>query len=166
MQRETVDEMLTKYKEYAARVAYLDEMIRQTEHLCESLHHNVIENTVSITQVITDMPRGTTTGDPTGKLGALLADGYTPDYIKQVENDLMSMKIELRSKETVVICVNAWLLGLNPREKFVIEHKIIAGMYWREMVPLYKNEFGEDYSRQGLKRIKKYAMEKIYRIAE
>ena len=166
MQPEKVDEMLANYREYAARVAYLSEAVKQTERLCVSLRQNVVEDSISITQVISDMPRGTAISDPTGRLGSMLAEGYVPEHILQAEADLESMKLEIRSKENVVVFVEAWLRGLSDRERFVIEHKVIAGMYWREMIPLYKREFGDEYSKQGLKRIKAKALEKIYRIAQ
>ena len=166
MQPERVDEMLANYREYAARVAYLSEAVKQTERLCASLHQNVVEDSISITQVISDMPRGTAISDPTGRLGSMLAEGYVPEHIRQAEADLESMKLEIRSKENVVVFVEAWLKGLSDRERFVIEHKVIAGMYWREMIPIYKREFGDEYSKQGLKRIKAKALEKIYRIAQ
>lgn len=164
--REEVDKMLANYREYDSRVTYLNVLVRETEKLLESLRRTVVEDSISITQVISDMPRGTATSDPTGKLGAMLAEGYEPEHIQQVEEDLDAMKLEIKSKEHVIVCVNAWLICLSDRERFVIEHKVIAGMYWREMIPVYKREFGDEYSKQGLKRIKAKALEKIYGIAK
>lgn len=82
-----------------------DVLVKETERLRDSLLHTVVEDTVSITQVISDMPRGTSVSDPTGKLGSMLAEGYVPQHIRQVEEDLEKMRMEIPN---LVECVKAY----------------------------------------------------------
>lgn len=161
MQPEKVDEMLDNYCKYAARVAYLTEAIREAERLCESLRKTVVEDTVSITQVISDMPHGTALSDPTGRIGMMLAEGYVPEHIRQVEEDLSEMRLEVQSKQIVLTFVDAWLVCLSPRERFVIEKHKLCKEFWRDVAEGFAKEFGDQYSTQGLKRIQKRALKKM-----
>lgn len=163
---EQVDECLAHYREYKARCEFLENEIRELKAVLEDMKSSIVEDNVSITQAITGMPHGTSVSDPTGKLGILIADGFLPPFIKDCERDIAAKEKELRFKRPVTIFVEAWLITLNKRERFVIENKTIGGMFWRDLVVIFKNEFGEEYSRQGLKKIRDNAMSKIYHIAE
>lgn len=166
MQPDQVDECLTHYKEYSARCAFLECEIRELKSLAERLRSTAIEDAVTITQVLTDMPHGTCLSCPTERIAVKFADGYTPDYIREIEHEIRKRENEYRSKFPTVVFVEAWLKVLNRRERFIVENKTIGGMFWRELAIEYKKEFGEEYSRQGLKKIRDRAIAKIHKVAE
>ena len=166
MQKEAVKQMLQSYREDKARCQYLDNEIPQLEKMAEALRSEMIDDAVSITQVISDMPRGTSVSDPTGKLGALFAAGYTPEHIRQVEKQIKAKKRERARKQVTVTLVDSALTGLTDRERFVVERKFIDGMFWRELIEAYKAAFEMHYSKSALKKITDAALDKISRIMD
>lgn len=166
MRPESVDQCLANYREYTARCTFLEHEIHELQALVERLKRTTVEDAVSITQVMNGMPRGTDISDPTGRIGTKFADGYVPDYIREIEEEIRQRESEYRFKLPAIVFVDAWLKVLNKRERFVIENKTIGGMFWRELAVAYKEEFGEEYSRQGLKKIRDRAIVKIYKVAE
>lgn len=166
MQPEMVDQCLQNYKEFSARCSFLEQEIHELKLLAERLQSSAVSDAVKITQVISDMPHGTDISDPTGRLAIRFADGYVPDYVREIEKDIRALENEYRIKHPPTVFVEAWLKVLNKRERFVIENKTIGGMFWRELITEYAKEFGEEYSRQGLKKIRDKAMEKIYNVAK
>lgn len=164
MQKEAVKQMLQSYREDKARCQYLENEIPQLEHMADVLKTEMVDDAVSITQVISDMPRGTSISDPTGRLGALFAAGYTPDHIKQVEQQIRVKRRELKSKLITVTFVDSALTGLTDRERFVVRSKYIDGMFWREIGEAFEQRFSLPYGRTSLKRISEEALTKICRI--
>ena len=164
MQKEAVKQMLQSYREDKARCQYLENEIPQLEHMADVLKTEMVDDAVSITQVISDMPRGTSISDPTGRLGALFAAGYTPDHIKQVEQQIRAKRRELKSKLITVTFVDSALTGLTDRERFVVRSKYIDGMFWREIGEAFEQRFSLPYGRTSLKRISEEALTKICRI--
>lgn len=157
--------MLANYREYAGRCMYLEFMIAKKEAELRSLQQTLIEDSVSCTQVISDMPRGGALSDPTARLGAAVADGYESDQIKQVKAEIEALQNELDAKQPTILFVSALLEGLSEKERWIVEKQVIDGAYWREVIFGYRTKFGDTYSKDGLKRIKKAALQKLYRIA-
>ena len=162
---ERVDYMIVHYNEHAARCAHLDCAIKEAERLLKMLNDSAVEDTNHITQTFSDMPHGSGVTDPTGRLGIMFADGYKPEHIRELEKNLAEMRHELSQKAITVIFVNAWILALDQKERFVMENKVIGGLSWRQLTLSFKQRFGDQYSVEGMKRLKRAAMEKIYRIA-
>jgi len=163
--REQVDLMLSSYREKAARCEHLEKEIPELENMLKDCMTSIIDDEVKTTSVLSDMPKGSITSDPTGRLGMLLAEGYKPERVRELELEIYQKKIELQSISPCVIFVDAWLSGLNPRERFLIERKVIDSSYWRNVIDDYTEKFGETYSKQGLRNVLMAALEKIYRIA-
>ena len=166
MQREIVDQCLENYREFSARCSFLEQEINELRILAEKLKSSAMTDAITITAQMTGMPHGTGITDPTGRIAMKFADGFTPDYIKEIEREIRTLEEERRTKLSTIVFVDAWLKALNKRERFVIENKVIGGMFWREMIFAYKAEFGDEYSKQGMKKIKDRAMERIYKVAE
>jgi hypothetical protein len=165
MQRDRIVEMLNNYREHAARCEYLEAQIPELERLAKNLRAHIVDDEISITQVISDMPRGTAISDPTGRLGMLLASGYIPDDIKKLEQEIQEKKDELKHKSITVVFVNAWLKGLTDRERFIVQKKAIDGAYWSELIYACENEYGIHYSKAGLRKMYAAAIDKICELA-
>jgi len=164
---QSVDRMLLDYRRNKARCAHLEIRIRELEELRQGMVDNVVNDTVSITARLDGMPPAQPgTSDPTGRLSSKLADGYKTDSIRQVEGDIAGLTAELQRLLPQVHFVDAWLLALDDKERFVVEQKQVAGVSWRELVFAFKREHGAEYSVHGLRKLRDRAVQKIYQIAE
>lgn len=149
---EQVDAMLLVYKEYASRCKLLEERKRFLEADIDFYSNLRAEDVVQTTAPLSGMPRGGTTSDPTGRIGIMLADGDGAGKIPGLRRELRQVEMELREKQPTVVFVDALLIALNDRERFVVEGKAINGLTWRQLENLFKVAFGEAYSQQGLKK--------------
>lgn len=167
MQKETVDEMLRNYREYSARCLYLECCIRDIEDKLRSIRKTMVPDAISITAKYTDMPGAKgRVSDPTASVASRFADGYQPEAVRELEAELARMQDELRDKTPTTVFVEIWLNALNDKERFVIERKMIDGLFWREIAAEFGERFGARYSSISLKRMRIIALEKIYKISE
>lgn len=112
------------------------------------------------------MPRGTTVGNPTERTAVLLASGWVPDTVKEMQQELKTLQIEFAERNFTVLFVSSWLQGLAGRERWIIEHQVIDGETWRDIGTSFRIAFGEAMSKDSLKRLKWRALQKVYRMAE
>ena len=166
MQQKRVDEMLRSFNETVARCVHLEHEIPTLKKLVKSLRETLLEDEISTTSVLSDMPHGTIISNPTERLGLKIASGYVSEDILDLEKEIREKEIELEELRPNVIYVETWMRGLNEREKFLVERKQIAGEFWRVIADEFRERFGAEYSKNGLKNIYTSAMEKIYRIAQ
>lgn len=166
MAPEKVDQFLKDHKMTVGRHKYLVSMIEELKSQAEDWKKNLAEDIVSLGgQVIDGMPHGTTVGNPTERFGIMLASGFTPEGLKELEQEIRKLEKEAHDKEVSIRIVEAWLDGLTEKERWIVEKQVIDGMYWREVVSEYHRQYGEEYSKEGLKRIRDGAVSKIYRMA-
>ena len=112
------------------------------------------------------MPHGSGVGKPVENIVLAHVDGYMPEELRVLIRQLESTERELKELYMVINFVDGWMSGLSEREGWIINHKVIDTDYsWRELMMMYRVKFGEDHSRDALKRIKDRAMDKIYRYA-
>ena len=166
MTAEMVDECLAHYREYTARCDFLEKEIAELERWIEQMRSMFVEDNVHITQTLSDMPHSTGVSNPVEKLAFMDIEQFTPDYIKTVETEVRARKRELQMKRPTVIFVDAWLKCLTSRERFIVKHQMLDGMFWREVVSAFEKEYGETYTRQRLKKIRDNAVEKMHEIAK
>lgn len=163
---ERADQMLRDYKVFLGRCKYLTALIPWLKAEAADWKQNMAEELSSIgSQNMDGMPHGTMIGNPTERFGIMLADGYTPDGLKEMEKQIEEYEKELKEKSTTVFFVEAWLAGLTEKERWIIQSQVIDGLYWREIIMEYHRKYGEEYSREGLKKIRDGAMNKIHQMA-
>lgn len=164
---ETVEEMLKTYRFEVGRCGHLETEIALTEREIEVAKSNLAGDLAGPgAQTITDMPRGTTVGNPTEKLGMMLASGYKSDEIRELEAKLGELTAEYNERKKTVDYVSSWLAGLPERERWMVEMQIIDGVIWREILSKYPERFGEYRSKDTLKRIRDRALDMIIDMAE
>lgn len=168
MTRAQVDEYLATYRECVGRMGSLKLTIRRQRAELEDRKRNLAADAALETPEREEgMPHGSGVGNPVERIVLKYADGFLPAEIIEEEKGLRALEEELAYRQRVVQYVDAWLKGLNEREAWIIHHKVIDSDYsWREVITMYRLQYGEEYSRDALKRIKERAMEKIYRFAE
>lgn len=164
---EHAEEMLYSYRENIGRCEYLRTMRRQLEREIEVGTAMAAEDLVkSGGQAMDGMPHGTTVGNPTERMGILLASGYEPQYIQEVRKELAECLDELRRKERAIMFVEAWLAGLTEKERWVIEKAYFDRLTYNEINVKYIELYGQCRSNDSLRRIKRRAKAKIYAMAE
>lgn len=166
MAPEKVDRILKEHKMTVGRYKYLVSMIDELKRQAESWKAHIAEDIVTLGgQNVDGMPHGTTVGNPTERFGIMLASGYTPAGLKELEFEIRQLEREAHEKSVSIKIVEAWLEGLSEKERWLVEKQLIDGMYWREVVSEYHRRYGEEYSKEGLKKIRDGAVSKIHRMA-
>lgn len=167
MTLERIEEMLKTYRFEVGRCGHLENEIASTKRAIEAAKAGLAGDLAGPgAQVITDMPRGTTVGNPTEKLGMMLAAGYKSEEIMELESKLGELIAEYTERRKTVDYVTSWLNGLPERERWMIEMQVIDGVIWREILMKYPERFGEYRSKDTLKRIRDKALDMIIDMAE
>ena len=164
---ERIEEMLKTYRAEVGRCGHLQmemELLRKEIEADKAFLADDLAGPGA--QVISDMPRGTAVGNPTEKLGIMLASGYISDEIRAKEAKLGELQAEYNERHKTVVYVESWLAGLPERERWMIETQVIDGVIWREILTQYPEKFGEYRSKDTLKRIRDRALDMIYDMSE
>lgn len=166
MTRDKVDALLKAYRMDVGRCGHLKAEIGQLEKDIKRASASMDEDLTSIkSQQMTGMPHGSDVGNPTERLGMMLASGWVSNDVRELEKELADKQQEYEQRYFTVVFVTAWLEGLSERERWIVEHQVIDGEFWREVISKFGREF-EEASKDTLKRLRQRAMEKIYLMAE
>lgn len=157
--------MIETYRQNVGRVDHLENLVGVYSKHLKHMKGNEAAMLVGGAQVITGMPHGSTTGDPTSRMGLMLADGFVPDIMADLIAELEAARAELREKRPAVVFVNAWLKGLTDKERWMIEGKMISGKSWEEMRAEHMHVYRAQCSKATLKRLKATALNKIFEMA-
>ena len=166
MTKAQVDFAFEHYKEYSARCAFLRGQIEQFKRILADLEAHIAEDEISITAQYSDMPHGSGISDPTGSVGLRLASGFTPKRVKDTRSGIERLQAEYDRKYPRVAAVEACLLGMSDRERYIVSRKTIENACWREIIDDFAAKFGDQYSKSSLRRMMIAAMEKAYKIAK
>ena len=167
MTAERIEEMLKTYRAEVGRCGHLQMEMELLRKEIEADKAFLADNLAGPgAQFISDMPRGTAIGNPTEKLGIMLASGYISDEIREKEARLGELQLEYNERHKTVVYVESWLAGLPERERWMIETQVIDGVIWREILTQYPEKFGEYRSKDTLKRIRDRALDMIYDMSE
>ena len=166
MRAETVDRMLTDYRRCAARRDFLRVEITRAEEEMKRAEERLVEENVLPGRGL-DVPPGTGVGDPTARMAVRCLSGYRPAYMQEMAGDIRRLKDEMGECDWVCRAVNAWRGALSDRERLVIDRHVIGGESYNEVLEAFAKEYPGTAvtSRDGLRRIKNRAMEKVYEAA-
>ena len=164
MNSERVDAMLADYRRCEGRAAHLANELEMLEHLRDQQETYKVENAVNISPSLSGMPGSPGVSDKVGNLAIRFASGYQPKYITELNEDIERVRSELFEMERVISFVKGWLLVLSDRERFIIEEHVIKGRFWSEIIGEYEEKFGP-FSKDGMRKLKIRALEKIYETA-
>lgn len=164
MTKEKVDEMLKNHVCNKARCAFLRMEIPRLETLLDYIKTHMIEMEVGQTQNLDGMPHGTKISDPTAQLAMRICEEGVTDNVLDVEAELREKRSEYANIKVEVSMVDEWLKGLSPKEIKVVSDKM-NGMTWAEIIRDLESEAQILYSYNGVKRIYREGVKKIYAIA-
>lgn len=167
MTEEVINEYLTQYKTMVGRCGHLRVAIPLLENELNRISHQAAADlaTRGGSQNLDGMPHGTTVGNPTEKLGLLLASGYREDEMDKLQVQIWELERELSTKSAAIKMVDAWMSGLPSRQRWMIERQCFDALTYAQIIPLYKIQFGDECSKDTLKRIRDRALKRIYEMA-
>ena len=164
MSPDKLDEMLKNYRPLKARSAYLQDQLEELERKLILNRMMMIDEQVSLSQEITGMPHGTSTGDPTARLALDVASGKVSIFVRQIQDEIAATKRELGTIEPTLRIVGIVLQALSERECEVLEMRAMDEMEWPEIQEQMNREYNNVYCQRTLQRLFERAMEKAYEV--
>lgn len=169
MHPEAVELMIRKYKYCEARsktLAVLIEEARKRLDEEQKMAPQEMYQEALKAQNYDATTHGNLPGNPVEDLVIKYESGYIPLYIREIGTDIRMMEDEMRECQQVCRLVEAWLSALKVRERYIIEHHMINGESWTEIIrDLEKqDDTGFDLTPQSMRRMQKAALQKIYEI--
>ena len=166
MRVDMVDRMLMDYRRCAARRDFLQVEITRAEEEMKRAEKRLVEDSVLPGRGM-DMPLGTGSGDPTARMAVRFLSGYRPAYMQEMAGDIRRLRDEMGECDWVCRAVNAWRGALSDRERLVIDRHVIGGESYNEVLAAFAQAYPGTAltSRDGLRRLKNRAMEKVYAAA-
>lgn len=164
MKPEKFDELMKKYRVTKARIARLREDLRIGERNLRACSSSMVDDMISLSQAITGMPHGSGTGDPTGRLAIDIATGKVTPFVKQTQEDIAQINLELMILEPQARYVEIALGALSERERELVTMKIIDEFSWVEVIHQMNTKFGGNYTKRTLQRLVEHAMQKAYEV--
>ena len=165
MTPEQVDKMLADYKHCVARSKHIEIELSIMERQYQQSTATMMQDEALKAVQYDGMPHGTDVGKPTENLVMRFMSGYVPKYIEELAGDIHRLNDELFEMRTVVRIVDSWLLALTDKELFVLKRHVIENCFWKEVLEEYEAKWGI-FSKEGLRKIKKKALAKVYEAAE
>ena len=160
-----VDSLLENYRANKARREhlYIEAMDMAMQINAEA--RKAIAGDAIHAQQYKDTPGGGRVSNPVEDLALRYMDGYVPETLKGWLSESENMQRELRRLEANVAYVDAWLGALNDRERMVITDHMLDGKSLRELEITSVRRFGYHMTADGIRGIKRKALQKIYDIA-
>lgn len=160
-----IEKLLGEHRACGARIKLLEVRIRQSDAEIDALKEARYENALRA-KMPSGMPRGTDPSDPTAAVAARIADGETPDWMREAlekRERLTAEHAELKARADIV---EALLAGLSERERYLFEIKEIERLSWRRTADQFEKRFGEAYSISGLRYVRTTALKKMLSLAQ
>lgn len=167
MRMEDICETLRLHRQSIGKRDLLQIEIAEAEETLKIMQRTVAEDVAAPgAQNVTGMPKGNMVGNPTERLGLMLASGDAPRHIAQLKTDIAELKRELHDLTIRINRVAAWLAGLSERESWVITGHMVNGLTWCDMANEYQRRYGQPRTRRSLQRLKRQALRKIAQMAK
>lgn len=166
MSPENVDKLLNGYKAALGRCGYLQAQLSMLILQRDRVINNAGADLALAGGVNMDgMPHGSSVGNPTERIGLLLADNYVPEDAKELTEEIRKLSGELDILRYEVNTVKAWLAGLTLKQSWMIERQVFDEMCYREINYEFRERFGEGCSKDTLRRLSREAKARIYEMA-
>lgn len=157
-------EQLKSYKQNKACCGVLSLRIAEYERILNALIDTAQADHALSPHPLTGMPLQQHIHDSVACLACAFADQVEPKDIAELRRDIEALKEQKRRLEIEISCVDAWLIGLAERERWLIVQKEIEGTPWHVIVSEYERVYGVAYSCDGLKNKKLRIIGKIIKM--
>jgi hypothetical protein len=166
MTSDKVEAVLREYKAAVGRSAYLEIVIGRMEEEYNAAKAIEAQEDVLQGVALDGMPRSPMPADTVESTALRHIGGHLPDFIRELGIEIARLKDEKKDCDTTIRMVDAWMAGLQERDRVVLVAHCIEGMYWREVEAHYQKTFGERCSKEGLKWIKRRAIANIIEMSD
>ena len=165
MQPKEVDNLLENYRANKARYnhLYINAMNMTVQINAEA--RKAIAGDAIHAQQYKESPPGGRLSKPVEDLALRYMDGHIPDVLKGWMKESEAMQKELMELETSIVYVDAWMDALNEKERMVITEHMLDGHSLKELEIASTRKFGYHMTADGIRGIKRKALNKIYDIA-
>lgn len=165
MQKEDVEKLLGTYHANQARYDHLYlEAMNMAMQINAEARRAIVGDSMHAQQY-KDTPHSGRVSKPVEDLAIRYMDGYMPDVLKCWMAESEEMQRELRMLETNILYVDIWLGALTEKERTVITYLMVDHHPLREMEIMSPKLLGEHMSVDGIRGIKRKALQKICDIA-
>ena len=165
MTPEQVDKIMASYNQCRSRATHIRNQLEIMERQLEMEKSHAMASEALHGQHIDGQPHGSGPGNPVESLVLRYISGFEPKYIKDLQKDVDKARDELFECEMVIRFVDGWMLCLSDRERFIIQRHVLGDGTWRTVLDEYERKYGQ-FGKDGLRKIKKRALAKIYEAAE
>ena len=165
MRLEIIMVMLRDYNANKARLAHLELAANELRAAIEKEELNILRNEALRTPDSDGMPKGNAITSTVENIAIKVADGWTPEYLEEMKQELTMMVTEKSNLSRNIAYVDAWLSGLNEKQAWVIRNHIIQDYSWYELMVKWRKEFDSPTSRNTLKRLKDTALETMQKVS-
>jgi hypothetical protein len=165
MEQITIIQMLGAYKGHVGRCEYLSSQIALLRHDIARARECTAEDLSGPAPMNYGSMRSGGGVSLTERAGIMLADGYVSADAQEMERTIVRLQAECEAKQRDIACVNAWLHGLGAKDAWIIARFYFDGMTYAEIGHCCKAEFGSEYSKFVLRRMRKDALDKICEMA-
>jgi hypothetical protein len=165
MEQETIIRLLNAYKGHVGRCEYIRARIKELSRDIERARGCGAEDLAGPAPFALDTMRSGNHESRTERAGIALADGYVSDHAQELEREATRLQEEYETKSGAICCVDAWMKGLGRKAAWIIERFYFDGLTYAEIGHMAIAEFGGEYSRFVLRRMRKDALEKICEMA-
>lgn len=162
------EQLLSSLSEYNARkgkCAFVEAQIEDLERMIREAYATLISGQVLASAEQDGMPRGNQVSRTVENLAVRLADGWLPNDLRDMNEELSRLYRQRDILKSQVARVEAWLKGLNDRQRFVIERQVIQGESWKDVTIQYRKMFGDSASKRTTQRIRDTAIEVMLRMS-
>lgn len=158
--------LLKNYRFDKGRCAHLEIEIDRLQKAIDAEREMMIDEMAGVQSGNpTGMPKGSGTDSPTETVGIALANGKKSVEMRLLQQQLLKTKKEYDRRKYTVIFVESWLKGLLPDERIIIENQVIDGESWQMVRDRLKEYLGYEVSKTTFQRMRKKAVDKVFRLA-
>ena len=162
MTPEEIGEVLRQHRSAIAKRDLLRVEIDEAEAKLKAMLQTMAEEAATSSgNGAAGMPRSTKVGNPTERIGLMLASGEVPQHIAELKQDIAELTHEMHGLTLRINRVAAWLVGLPERERWVVTGHLINGLTWSDLAEEYQRKYGQPRTRRSLQRLKRTALRRI-----
>lgn len=168
MDEKQIREMLSGFKVKQGKVKHLQKVVDDLTRQLEKAKAQAAADAAGPRAIVIDgMPHGTSPGDPTGRIGAALADGKVKDAeVNRLTHKLTEAQEELALTKSDLDYMENWMYSLMPREFLIVNCRLVLGMTWNDVSAQYVKDFGDEMSERTLSRMLDRAIHQIWLMVE
>ncbi|MFA5378474.1 MAG: hypothetical protein WC455_22155 [Dehalococcoidia bacterium] len=163
MTRGQIESELRTYREKSARLAVLRARAVEIEHKIIELRARAEDPSGVGAAVLDGMPH-VKSGTSVVERQAILGEHDT-DEIRDLQHELERVNGLAYEVGCEVARVEAWIMALSERERFVIKAFYFDGLFWGTIRRRYEDEYKMPLSERQMKRLRIQAIEKIERVS-